>query len=187
MFEDICGLCGEKKKITQKMKDGTKICAQCERKKSDGFDVDWKKITKDDFHYFDEIQMMDDNFKCDFEFEGFKADTKLGVFAIKYHKQLFELKSIKKYYIKYIFEEINSMSDSHNTEVKGARLVMELDHPVISSVHQKIDRNKSSIFEVFDVLDLASRKSYVDHNEKLLQFLKKQTGKDISMAKRENR
>lgn len=181
-----CDICGEERFIEHKLKDGTNMCGHCEKKISDGFIVEWKKITVDDFHYFNEIPMADDSFNPDFEFEGFKADTKAGVFSLNLHKQLFEFKKIKKYYIKYIYKDISSTSSNSAKEVKGARLVIELDHPVITGIQQKIPRDKESLFEMLDVLDIVAKKSYEKHNEKILQLLKEQTGKNISLPKREN-
>lgn len=184
--QDICDLCGEQKFIEHKLKDGTKMCAHCGKKLSGGCIVDWNKITREDFHYFSEIPMADDNFNPDFEFKGFKADTKAGVFSVSSHKELFEFKSIKKYYITYVYTERNGVSNDHYMKIKSARLVIEIEHPVISGVQQVISRDKESLLEAFDVLDVAAKKSYENHNKKLLELLKKQTGKSISMSKREN-
>lgn len=186
--EEKCELCGVQDKYLRTLKDGTKICSHCQNQRDHGFEVDWSKLTRYDLHYFDEIPVADENVQFDFEFEGFRADTKRGVFAVSHHNQLFSFKNVTKYYIKFIHKDGNS-KDYNYTYVTGARLIIELNHPVISSVKQSISKDKEGILGslVNSVFNTAAKNSYKSHNEQILELLKRQTGKSMSLSKKEVR
>lgn len=188
-MEDICELCGEKREISVILKDGTKICPRCKNGMSDGFHVAWDRMTKNDLQYLNEMKITDDNFNCDFEFDGFRADTKAGVFAVKAHMLKFEFNNIQKYYINYFHKELNHLSNNHMTEISGAKLIIELNHPYISQVEQLITRDKSNFFGEFalSMINSAAKNAYTNHNKKILDLLKRQTGKSLSLSKKEIR
>lgn len=184
--EEVCDLCGEKQIFMTHMKDDTKICDHCKRERVDGFVVEWQNLTKTDLIHFDELQVADDNFHPDFEFDGFKADTKAGVFAIKHHKTLVEFKRIKKYYIKYLIEDTSDSDGSHYSTVKGAKLVMELDHPVISSIEQSLSKEKPGVLMdfVLYMFNFLAKNAYKKYNKSVLDLVQSQTGLNISRSKK---
>ena len=176
---ETCSLCGEESYAhsVSHLKDKTILCHKCATKYGKSYDVKWNFLTKEDLPKLENLPQITDDFHPDFVYEGFKADTKAGLFAMTGHTELFSISGITKYYIEYDLEDISSTHDSSSTyKVKGAKVVIQVKEPVVIQLRQSIRREKESMLEFLDILNVKAKKSYQTKNVALFNFLRKVTG-----------